>query len=79
MISTLLKNPKDEIIILDPEREYSPIAYRLNGVVVPVAPGTNTAINIMELPDSKDIAKDDNPVALKADFLISIFGDLVGG
>lgn len=79
MISTLLKNPKDEIIILDPEREYSPIASRLNGVVVPVAPGTNTAINIMELPDSKVIAKDDNPVALKADFLISIFGDLVGG
>ncbi|MGV8956305.1 VirB4-like conjugal transfer ATPase, CD1110 family [Lactococcus lactis] len=79
MISTLLKNPKDEIIILDPELEYTPIASQLKGVVIPVAPGTNTAINIMELPDSKDIAKDDNPVALKADFLISIFGDLVGG
>lgn len=76
--SVRLKSPETEIIILDMEREYIPLADPLDGEVITVAPGTDTAINILELADAKYMDAGDNPVAIKSNFLISLITNLVG-
>lgn len=73
-----LKEPETEIIILDMEREYIPMAEPLDGEVITVAPGSDTAINILELADERYMQPGDNPVAIKSNFLISLFTNLVG-
>jgi hypothetical protein len=76
IISTLLKEPKSEVIIVSPENEYDSIAEKLGGQVVRVAPKSPTRINIMDLPDRQFLAADDDPVALKSDFLVSLFASI---
>lgn len=78
IVSVRLKKPDSEIIILDMEREYIDLADELNGEVVTVAPGSDTAINILELADEKYMEAGDNPVAIKSNFLISLITNLVG-
>lgn len=73
-----VKNPETEIIILDMEREYLPLAKALDGEVVTVAPGSNTSINILELADAKYLQAGDSPIAIKSNFLISLIPNLVG-
>lgn len=73
-----VKNPETEIIILDMEREYLPLAEALDGEVVTVAPGSNTSINILELADAKYLQAGDSPIAIKSNFLISLIPNLVG-
>ncbi|MGM0322414.1 hypothetical protein IGI82_003614 [Enterococcus sp. AZ067] len=78
IIATRLRNPEAEIIILDMEREYIPLADALDGEVVTVAPGSDTSINILELADAKYMSAGDSPVAIKSNFLISLISNLVG-
>lgn len=79
MITTFIKRPKDEIIIVDAEREYEVIGETLGGQTVHISPGSETSINVMELPNADELSKDDNPKAIKADFLVSLLGNLIGG
>lgn len=78
IIAVRLKNPKTEIIILDMEREYLPLAEALDGEIITVAPGSNTSINILELADEKYLQAGDSPIAIKSNFLISLIPNLVG-
>lgn len=78
IISTRLRKPKAEIIILDMEREYIQLAEALDGEIVTVAPGSDTSINILELADARYMDVGDNPVAIKSNFLISLISNLVG-
>lgn len=79
MITTFIKRPKDEIIIVDAEQEYKVIGQALGGQNIQVAPGSSTYINVMELPKSDDLSVDDNPIAIKSDFLVSLVGNLLKG
>ena len=68
----------DKIIIVDPMGEYSPLVRRLGGQVVEIAPNSPHHINPMEIiaeygPD------DENPMALKSDFILSLCELIVGG
>jgi hypothetical protein len=76
IISTLLKNPNDEVIIVDPEREYLPIAEYFDGEIVKIAPGSPNTINILDLPEESGLFSDDDPIANKSDFLLSLFTSL---
>lgn len=78
IIATRLRKPNAEIIILDMEREYMPLAEVLGGEIVTVAPGTNTSINILELADANYMQVGDNPVSIKSNFLISLITNLTG-
>ncbi|EHB5047263.1 DUF87 domain-containing protein [Enterococcus faecalis] len=78
IIATMLRNPKAEIVILDIEREYMPLADFLDGEVVTVAPGSDTSINILELADPEAMEVGDDPVAIKSNFLISLITNQLG-
>lgn len=77
MASVLLKDPDAEIIIIDPEREYTLMAEGLNGEVIHISAGSRNHINPMEI--NSNYADDEDPVTLKADFVLSMCDLLVGG
>lgn len=66
----------DDIIISDPESEYSPLVARLNGQIIKISPTSGQYINPMDI--NMNYSDDDNPVALKADFILSLCELIVG-
>ena len=67
----------DDIIISDPEAEYSPLVERLGGQVIKVSPMSTQYINPMDI--NMNYSQEDNPIALKADFILSLCELVVGG
>ena len=68
----------DKILIVDPMGEYSPLVRRLGGQVVEIAPNSPHHINPMSLIADLDNGEE-NPMALKADFILSLMELIVGG
>ena len=67
----------DDVIICDPESEYSPLVNKLNGQCIVISPSSTQFINPMDI--NANYSEDDNPVALKADFVLSLCELIVGG
>lgn len=78
MIFSILSTT-DEILIVDPEREYSALAELLGGEVIYISENSSTHINPMDLTENPD--KDDkeyNPIKAKLDFMLSFFSCILG-
>ncbi len=67
----------DDVIISDPESEYSPLVERFGGQVIKISPTSSQFINPMDI--NMNYSDDDNPIALKADFILSLCELIVGG
>lgn len=67
---------QDDIIICDPEGEYSPLVELLEGQVIKISPNSDQYINPMDINDS--YSEDESPVSLKADFILSLCELIVG-
>jgi type IV secretory pathway VirB4 component len=67
----------DDIAIVDPEREYSPLVERLGGQVIKLSPASAQYINPLDI--NVDYADDDDPLTLKSDFALSLCELIVGG
>ena len=67
----------DDIIICDPESEYLPLVKKLKGQVVRVSPNSTQYINPMDI--NLNYSDDENPLALKADFILSLCELVMGG
>ena len=67
----------DDVIICDPESEYSPLVERFGGQVIKISPTSSQFINPMDI--NMNYSDDDNPIALKADFILSLCELIVGG
>ena len=67
----------DDIAIIDPEDEYSPLVRRLGGQVIDISPTSDQYINPMDL--NLNYSEDDNPLTLKSDFILSLMELIVGG
>lgn len=74
---------KDDILICDPESEYSPLVHRLGGQVIRLTPsgssggGKTYYLNPMDI--NLNYSEDDNPLALKSDFILSFCEVIAGG
>lgn len=77
MVNVLLSDPQSEVMIIDPEREYSCLAQSLSGEVVHVSAGSRNYINPLDL--TMDYADEDNPILLKSEFILSLCELLIGG
>ena len=81
--NVFLSCPFDDIIICDPEGEYTTLVNRLRGQVVRISPtglgydGKPCYINPMDL--NMDYSDDENPLSLKSDFILSLCELIVGG
>lgn len=67
----------DDIIVCDPESEYSALVHKFKGQVVKISPSSIHFINPMDI--NANYSEEDNPVALKADFILSLCELIVGG
>lgn len=67
----------DHIIICDPEAEYAPLVQRLGGQIIKISPNSEQRINPMDI--NLNYSEEDNPIALKSDFVLSLCELVVGG
>lgn len=66
----------DDIIIIDPEREYTNLVEALNGEIINVSPASTNFINPLDM--TKDYSDDESPLIMKSDFILSFCECLVG-
>ena len=66
----------DDIIIADPEEEYTPLVKALKGQVIKISPTSKDYINPLDI--NIDYSDEDNPLSLKSDFVLSLFELVVG-
>ena len=59
----------DDIIVCDPEAEYAALVERFNGQVIRICPSSTQYVNPMDI--NLNYSEEDNPLALKADFILS--------
>ncbi len=66
----------DDIIIIDPEREYLNLVAALGGETINISPASRNFINPLDM--SKDYSDDESPLVMKSDFILSFCECLVG-
>ena len=67
----------DDVIICDPEAEYTALVQKFNGQVIHISPSSTQYVNPMDI--NLNYSEEDNPIALKADFILSLCELVVGG
>jgi len=76
-IVNVLLNTDDEVLIIDPEREYTQLVEGFGGEVIHISAGSKAHINPLDI--TMDYADDDSPLLLKSEFVLSLCELLVGG
>ena len=75
-IVSLALSTNDDIIVLDPEREYGALIEGLGGEVINISAASRNHINAMDM--EQGYGDGENPVVLKSEFLLSLCEQLVG-
>ena len=76
-ITNAFLSTDDDIIVCDPEAEYVALVERLHGQVIKISPTSTQFINPMDI--NANYSEEDNPIALKSDFILSLCELVVGG
>ena len=76
-ITFIILTTKDNVIICDPEDEYSPLVKRLGGQVIRLSPSSTDYVNPLDI--NLNYSEDENPLALKSDFVLSFCELVMGG
>lgn len=76
-IAGMFLNRDDEVIVIDPEREYLALAAAFGGQIIQISAGTGTRVNPMDIVLEDDSASD--PVKDKTNNVVSMIGALIGG
>ena len=75
-VSILLADPNADVILIDPEREYTPLVNAFGGEIVRIAATSNAHINAMDI--NSEYGDGANPVILKSEFILSLCEQLIG-
>ncbi len=75
MVDVFFKT-NDDILVCDPEGEYKPLIMQLGGQIITISNNSHIYINPMEIYINEE--SDENPIAVKAQFLISFMELVVG-
>ena len=76
-IENIILSSDADVIIIDPEREYSHLVNALGGEIINISATSNNHINAMDM--NKDYGDGANPVILKSEFIMSLCEQLIGG
>lgn len=71
LITFLSLSTEDDILICDPEGEYSPLVNSFNGQVINISASSNDHINAMDMSDGYGDGA--NPIIDKSEFILSLF------
>ena len=75
-ITFIILMTEDNVIICDPEDEYSPLVGRMGGQVIRLSPTSRDYLNPLDI--NLNYSEEENPLALKSDFVLS-FCELIMG
>lgn len=75
IVFTMLKDKNADVIVIDPENEYTPLEKALGGEVIKVSATSGNHINAMDM--NKNYADGANPVILKSEFILSLCEQLI--
>lgn len=75
-ISSVALATGDDIIVVDPEREYGPLIRALGGEVITISGSSDSHINALDL--SAEYGDGKNPLVLKSEFIMSLCEQLMG-
>lgn len=73
---TVLLSSGDDVIVIDPEGEYYPMAEMVGGEVIRVAAGGDVHLNPFDMDMHYD--SDDDPITIQSDFIISLCETIAG-
>jgi len=76
-IANLMMDGNADVIIIDPEREYSSLVNAMGGAIINISATTNNHINAMDM--NEDYGDGANPVISKSEFILSLCEQLIGG
>ena len=76
-ITNAFLTTSDDIIVCDPEAEYAALVTRLKGQVIKISPSSTQYINPLDI--NSNYSEEDNTIALKSDFILSLCELVVGG
>ena len=76
IVALALSRPDDDILILDPESEFTLLAEALKGEVIRVSATSDTHLNALDMDSAYGDEK--NPLIEKSQFVLSLFEQLVG-
>ena len=76
-IDNIALSSNDDIIIIDPENEYSAICREFGGEVIEVSATSDIHINAMDI--TKEYGEGNMPIKLKSEFIMSICEQLMTG
>ena len=76
-INILLADENADVILIDPEREYTPLVNAFGGEVIRISATSNSHINAMDM--NEEYGDGANPVILKSEFILSLCEQLIGG
>ncbi len=68
---------EDDIILIDPEREYSSLVKAMGGEIIHISATSENHINAMDM--NRNYGDGANPVILKSEFVLSLCEQLIGG
>ncbi len=74
--SIFLSDENADILVIDPEREYNPLVTTLGGEVINISANSENHINAMDM--NANYEDDKNPIATKAEFIMSLCEQLIG-
>ena len=72
----MLSDKNADVIIIDPEREYSPLVKAMGGEVIQISATSNNHLNAIDL--NSEYGDGANPVILKSEFILSLCEQLIG-
>ena len=75
-IVDLALSTEDDILILDPESEFTSLVEALNGEVIQISATSDTHLNSLDMNSA--YGNDRNPLIEKSEFILSLFEQLVG-
>ena len=76
-VTHIILTTDDNVIICDPEAEYYPLVHRLHGQVIKLSPTSRDFVNPLDI--NLNYSEDENPLALKSDFVLSFCELIMGG
>jgi len=74
--SIMLKDPDADVIIIDPEKEYSSLTTAFNGEVINISATSKNHINAFDM--DSEYGDGANPLILKSEFILSLCEILIG-
>lgn len=77
-MNQVLMSSEDQVVVIDPEGEYSPMAEMLgeDAEVIRIAAGADVHINPFDI--NMDYDSEDDPISIKSDFIVSLCEAVVG-